>query len=411
MKIKESPWAEFGMSKTFFIVFFIFCLILFSSTVGADPIYSQNSTNSTLAGTPISHNLYWTDSAGLSGYVFQFCNGTWNGNTCDGFGWSNDTWTNDVGQFSGDSAWSNVTKLINSTLEANIAWCVYANDTSNNWNGTCQDPFFYVTSSLGHLEVNLTNPDTSAPLNVMQNKDFDVNSTIICRDGPCGEVFGTIMYNLSSTNPDTPISSVQGDKPFFIQESPANSKKSCGTMNSGDACKLNWTVNATGDPNTIWKVGVLFNSSYAGVTENNTESSTISIFSCSVDFNLSWSSIRFGLLDPGTGPNEAPGNVNKEYNITVNPGSCNLDFYINGTDLINTTLNSKIGVGNISWSNTSNDYGNSFGLSSQASVISINATQNTNITTWYWINVPPVYSGYYNGTIYIFGVENGENAP
>lgn len=54
------------------------------------PTYSLNQTNSTLAGTWVNHSLYWTDttngdvSAGLSGYIFQFCNGTWNGSMCLG---------------------------------------------------------------------------------------------------------------------------------------------------------------------------------------------------------------------------------------------------------------------------------------------------------------------------------------
>ncbi|MEM5855674.1 MAG: hypothetical protein QW472_05170 [Candidatus Aenigmatarchaeota archaeon] len=43
--------------------------------------------------------------------------------------------------------WSNVTVVINSTVGATIKWCVYANDTSNNWNGTsCLDPFSYTTT-------------------------------------------------------------------------------------------------------------------------------------------------------------------------------------------------------------------------------------------------------------------------
>jgi parallel beta-helix repeat protein len=46
-------------------------------TVTAAPSWSLNSTNSTLAGTAVNHSLNWTSSAGLSGYVFSFCNGTY----------------------------------------------------------------------------------------------------------------------------------------------------------------------------------------------------------------------------------------------------------------------------------------------------------------------------------------------
>jgi hypothetical protein len=46
------------------------------------------------------------------------------------------------------NAWSNITKMINSTVGSNIRWCVYANDTSGNWNGTsCTNPFNYLTTS------------------------------------------------------------------------------------------------------------------------------------------------------------------------------------------------------------------------------------------------------------------------
>ncbi|MBU0756777.1 MAG: hypothetical protein KKF44_01815 [Nanoarchaeota archaeon] len=50
------------------------------------PYYSNNLTNSTLAGSSILHSLQWDDPIGLSGYIFQFCNGTWNGTDCLGTG-------------------------------------------------------------------------------------------------------------------------------------------------------------------------------------------------------------------------------------------------------------------------------------------------------------------------------------
>jgi hypothetical protein len=32
---------------------------------------------------------------------------------------------------------------------------------------------------------------------------------------------------------------------------------------------------------------------------------------------------------------------------------------------------------------------------------------NTNVTTWYWINVPSIYAGIYNGLLTITGARNG----
>jgi len=265
---------------------------------------------------------------------------------------------------------------------------------------------YFIGYEASYLEVNLTRPDPSFTTNVIQNFTFPINATVVCRDGPCGEVTGIARYNLSSPNPDTSVNTTSGDKPFYVQEVPAEALKSCGIMYKDQLCKLNWTINATGDTNTFWKIGVLFNSSYPEVQENHTDNSTVSITPCTEDFSLSWSSIRFGLLNPGAEKEPAPENDNNGYNITVNSGSCNLDFYIKGTELENKTLNSIIEVGNITWSNTSNSYASSFNLTKTDEVIKLNMPQNTNVTTWYWINVPFVYTGYYNGTITITSVKN-----
>jgi hypothetical protein len=265
---------------------------------------------------------------------------------------------------------------------------------------------YYVGYGTGYLEVNLTEPDPALPFNALQNYMFDINATVICRNGPCGEVYGTANYNLSSENPDTAINTTFGDKPFFIQETPANAMKSCGVMYKDQICKLNWTVNATGDAESSWKIGVLFNSSYSEFQQNHTNNVTVSIFPCTEDFDLQWPSISFGFLNPGEEQKAAPGNIDNLYNITVNSGSCDLDLYIRGTNLVNETLNSFIGIGNVTWSNTSNSYLSSFNLSATNEVVKLKVSQNTNVTTWYWINVPYVYEGYYNGTVTITGVKS-----
>lgn len=52
------------------------------------PNASMNSTSSKFAGTSVSHNLMWEDwnktlKNNMSGYIFSFCNGTWNGTNCN----------------------------------------------------------------------------------------------------------------------------------------------------------------------------------------------------------------------------------------------------------------------------------------------------------------------------------------
>ena len=87
--------------------------------------------------------------------------------------WENDTWE----AFSSNPDWSNVTKTVNNTLGAIVAWCVYANDTSNNWNGTsCADPFTYTTTEIippiitFSQPTNITYTTTSVWVNVTLNE-------------------------------------------------------------------------------------------------------------------------------------------------------------------------------------------------------------------------------------------------
>jgi len=125
--------------------------ITYSEAVEEDtipPTYSDNSTNTTYAGEDTLFSLKWTDEtelATLGGYIFSTDNGT------EIF--VNDSWI----AFSSNPDWSNVTKTVNSTVGATIRWCVYANDTSNNWNSTsCVSPFSYVTTSAGAPDINHT---------------------------------------------------------------------------------------------------------------------------------------------------------------------------------------------------------------------------------------------------------------
>ena len=100
------------------------------------PTYSFNSTNSTSAGSIVSHNLYWQDNVNLSYAIFSFDNCTGSLKNITGM------------SLSGNSTWSNFTVTINSTVGCTIRWCIYANDTSNNWNSSCEDPFIYKTKGV-----------------------------------------------------------------------------------------------------------------------------------------------------------------------------------------------------------------------------------------------------------------------
>jgi parallel beta-helix repeat protein len=95
----------------------------------------------------------------------------------------------------------------------------YSIDASGNANKTETRTLNYTQP---YLEVNLTQPDPTVydeanPLEVDQNTTFDVNTTVYCRIGDCGTVYGTVRYNKSSSLPDTPINTTEEATPFYIK--------------------------------------------------------------------------------------------------------------------------------------------------------------------------------------------------
>jgi len=137
-----------------------------------------------------------------------------------------------------------------------------------------------VTLNLVWLEVTLLIPDPSLyddsyPYKVVQFNTFQINATVTCKDADCGTVQGILQYNASSSIPDTPIKSSQGDEPFY--NTSGTIIQSCGSMSQGQFCQLNWTVNTTGNLYSGWKIDVKFSSSNTQVSPNDTDNLIIKI--------------------------------------------------------------------------------------------------------------------------------------
>lgn len=311
--------------------------------------------------------------------------------------------TNESMSGSSTSWFKNKTGLSN----ANHTFKVWANDSAGNMN--VSETRWVLTAAI-YLDSTLILPLPGITTNVIQNNTFVVNATVICLGGECGGVNGTVRYNWSSAEPETPLNETLGDKPFFVNETPASAAKDCpnNPLTSGENCTLSWVINASGSTGNKWSIDVVFNSSVENITDNDTANSIISIIGCPVDFTLQWSNISFGNAVPNTGENAAAGNDDDEYNVTVNAGSCLTDLYIRGTDLENDTSSYIIGADNITWSNTTNTYSESHSLSKNNVLLQDSVAPVKNITTWYWLNTPPVAAGRYNGTVWITGVEDGQ---
>ncbi len=119
------------------------------------PQYFNNFTTGTAAGQLTLFSLNWTDDTGLSGFIFSTDNtGEWVNSSFVEFGTVN-------------TSWEVVT--LNDTLDLTIGWRFYANDTSNNWNGS--EVFTLITTDGTSPEIEIQKPENiydyneSLPLN------------------------------------------------------------------------------------------------------------------------------------------------------------------------------------------------------------------------------------------------------
>ena len=330
--------------------------------IGEYPVhfYVENSTNSIDLGSSLTNSSghaikYWDTSGYNTGVYHPKCNIT-----------------------------------SNSTVFYDAVQPAYDNTTIN------------LTAPAGRLIVELILPVPGVTSQVGQNRTFRVNATVKCEQGDCGNVQGTVRYNASSTNPDTPISTVQGATPFWTDVNP----RSCPTnpLSVGEYCNLTWEVNATGDLHTFWKIGVLFegSSAYTNHTRNATVEITIVLIMSLSNHSINqWIDPQTGVpvfsLPPNTTGAEAE---NNPIVITIDESSNDASgLYIKGTDLVNITYH--IYVGNVTW-NRVNTYSTGYRLSHTYQEILAPAPAGTSQNTYFWIDVPwRVAAQVYNGTIYI----------
>ncbi len=258
-----------------------------------------------------------------------------------------------------------------------------------------------------YLEVLLVTP--SGPTTIQMNTTFTVNATVFCMGiGGCSGVNGTLMHNTTMTETDEPVNNSAGSRPFYHLN--ASNPIQClygAMMNSGDYCNVSWIVNATGDL-ADYMIGVKFNSSDQTIKVNYTTNQTITITGEAEQIAI-WSpaNISFGNVNPNTlaSSNPAVNNANKLYNIT-NRGTVAMQIWIKGTDLYNETFRKNITVANMTWTNVSSTYSSANCKNMSYEYQSVNRSlpiNNANVTTYYWLSVPPIYAGRYNGTIWICG--------
>lgn len=142
----------------------------------------------------------------------------------------------------------------------------------------------------GRLEGDLLEPANETLL--AQNKTFEANVSVTCKEEDCGEVNTTLRYNQTGDSADTEVSEDEGDKPFYTLGS---NEKSCGILNQGDQCNTLWEVNATGSRGSVHALDVEMGGETAVV--NDTEDIHVQIEEILI-LNVDYGEINFGSGDP-----------------------------------------------------------------------------------------------------------------
>lgn len=214
------------------------------------------------------------------------------------------------------------------------------------------------------------------------NQTFVLIANVSCSTANCGSVNGVLRYNSTASLPDTSVNSGSGT-PFHTSEA---NPRLCGNLNAGESCVLNWTVNATGAVNSIWKLDVNFSSSSIS---GNTSYTTIQIIAPTIDVGLSdeLGRVRFeSNLTPGSSYNPAINNSLNIYNLTCTylSGTCNVTIKANNNF---TSGGSVINIGNLSWSTINNSV-NSSRMSFVEQVVNNSLANGVFQFLYFWLDIP-----------------------
>ncbi|MCX6749737.1 MAG: hypothetical protein NTW17_03285, partial [Candidatus Pacearchaeota archaeon] len=267
-----------------------------------------NSTNSTKAGQLIEHRILWTDTYGLSGYIFSFDNGT-------------GTFVNDsFVSMTGTSNWSNITKSVNSTVGLAIRWKIYANDSVNNSNATVI--FVYDTT--------LANEAPTIP----------VVQSISATDPTIGTTTAiTFNFTANDNNGADDINASSAQAQFLMNGETTRSNTSCTSWASaGNNVNFTCTIDMWYfDQNGAWTVNVSVKDNLEEYAENSSTTFTYNIMTAMVmsPSSVNWPTIN--LLDTDTGSSDDPITINNsgnDINLNINITAYNLRGVTTPTEFI-----------------------------------------------------------------------------
>ncbi len=346
------------------------------SLLGEDKLY-HDGLNTTWAVPKIWYNISWDYDGGT------FANGKVTWNTSKG----------GVLSPNGTNSTMYAKYLVNITENKSRLYNqrFYVNDTSES---TGSEDFHVLNiTKYGFLDVSLTEPPSS--LTVCKNEVFTVNTTVNCRGGKCGDVSTSARYNSSGTGADTLIPENSGT-PFHVDG--ANTGL-CGTLGRGEQCFTSWDVNASGSLGP-YSIDSNASSSLDRFTGNDSSDASVNI-ETALYSTFFPGEVDFGVLDPGQLDNPAPGNTNHKYNLSVEGCVNNADTWIKGSELDTGGYgNYSIHENNVSYA-LENDISNETSLTTNYTGLKTSVPSGTNVTTFYWIDIPEgIKAADYTGKLY-----------
>jgi len=248
----------------------------------------------------------------------NFTSGTVNWNTSDG----------EILEETGENSSMTASYIANISVPSSqsLNQDFLVNDTSNN--SGSRDSHVLDLTRAGILNVSVTRPPNDTVL--QRNDSFNVTGQAECLDGECGEAGFSTRYNQTGDSAGTIISENSG-MPFHTIGK--NLETCSGYLATGETCRKNITVNATGDVGSEHLLDVNSSSNITEVEDNDSEDKLVTVKSVII-LDLSWDTVSFGAIDPGRQDIVAEGNANSSYNITVTENSRKVDnLWVNASNL------------------------------------------------------------------------------
>lgn len=250
-------------------------------------------------------------------------------------------------------------------------------------------------TDLGNLGLELHEPPNRTVAQI--DKNFDINATVRCSNGFCGDILANPRYNDSGSR--RIIDSSSGD-PFVLQEFYSGN---CSNLKSGEKCRLVYLTNATGNEGSRFRIDVNASSNYTEIPDSSSNQSIIGLNSF-ILMGLNWSVTNFGYAPPGTENKPAVCMVKSicpTYNVIIENYSTSVDaLWVKGSDLVSQENSDyEIGIRNVSYSLV-NDSETSEPVKNSYRRVKTDLSSGTVLPTYYWLDVPRgIIQSQYSGQI------------